>query len=126
MSSPEKTKKEIEVLLRSLQARNEIPRYICYWANGSVTQGDECVPVLDAAKKRLVYSGQESEGLLAYLTPTGVFQPIAGVWWVPGGGCFICGNIGISYDYDVTPKGHCPYGCMGDMTEKEVCLISLV
>ena len=114
-------------MLRSLQARNEIPCYICYWADGSVTQGDECTPVLDAAKKRLVYSGQESEGLLAYLTPTGVFQPITGVWWVPGGICWICGNWGISYEIptNAAPKGYCPYGCMGDMTEKEIRHVSL-
>lgn len=77
--------KEVEALLRSLQAGNNIPRYLCYWADGSVTHGDES-PLLEAAKSRL-------SGLLAYLTPQGQFVKVADADIVAGEqSCVYCGH----------------------------------
>ncbi len=118
-------KSEVEALLRSRQAGKKIPQYICYWANGTVTEVDSCAPVLEAARRRVVYQSDRmfdntSRGILGYLIPHGIFYPTGGVWVVPGGGCPVCGNIGVAYrEDDPEGKGYCPYGCMGDMTEQD-------
>lgn len=74
-----KTKEEIEALLRSLQAGNKIPRYLCYWADGSVTESESGSPVLMDASRREVEA--VNEVLVGYLTPHGQFT----IAWDPEG-----------------------------------------
>ncbi len=73
------TIEEIERSLREIQARNVIPRYICYWADGSVTQGDSSSPVFRATTITVVQEAREI--LVGYLIPHGQFFIV----WDPQG-----------------------------------------
>jgi|GEM_PF-6877077 len=64
-----KTMQEME--LRELQKGNEIPQYICCWADGKVTQGHEYAPVCEAKARRSL--DEPSTMLVGHLTPNGEF-----------------------------------------------------
>lgn len=64
--------REIEDLLRSLQVKNEIPCYICYWADGSVTKGSEYEPARIAMGLRKAVD--PAKILVGLLNPYGQFS----------------------------------------------------
>ncbi len=89
MKKKEQVRRLLEEKQAARRAAGKYPVYLCYWAVGPVTESVNFEPVRLEVERR-EFSPQEkrpgaSLGLLAFLTPTGVFNPLPPVVEVFGG-----------------------------------------
>ena len=110
-----KTNEEIEVLLRSIQAVNKFPRYLCYWADGSVTQGDSSSPVLMAASRQEADAAKDM--LVGYLTPHGLFYIV----WDLEGSYTVVNSHQFAYMGEMVVMGIAP--ALAEMQRGQIDLI---